>query len=384
MRALTTLILTAAALTSFAPNAAAYCIARDSGAIQTMAGFTEDCCDGRPYRWDEADQPVPVVIYDQTDPIFIPEIEAAIDEWNSVASSTITLELQDEMVDRRVALEGEILVGFDPEACEINPNCGLAGTSCATDGAGTANFRITSCTIMANDETTIWMVGPSLPDPRWVMTHELGHTLGLIHPDATPNSAAGRGCGAPSAGATMACCPGQQDAGTLELDDIAAVTALYPAWRFTVEAVNSFTQGPIEGATVQMQGTCFPHDGIDPTEGGMVFGDIPSCLVGEGEASATYHPELTYVTGEDGRTGVFRLTDNEFCYTVSKEGYKPVTECQTFFEPGDFEATIELVLDLDPADCTGCSTGSARSASASLLLLLSLGWLSRRRAGDGR
>ena len=93
----------------------------------------------------------------------------------------------------------------------------------------------------------------------------------------------------------MDCCAGQQDAGTLELDDIAGLTALYPAWRFRVHAVNSSNQGAIGGATVQLQGTCFPHEGTSSAEGGMVFGDIPACLQGEGGDAEgdSYRPELT-------------------------------------------------------------------------------------------
>jgi len=72
----------------------------------------------------------------------------------------------------------------------------------------------------------------------------------------------------------------------------------------------------------------------------MVLGDIPSCLVGDGDPSPTYYPDITYVTGNDGRTGAFKVMHDNFCFTVVAEGFADSYGCQTLPAQGNYITTV--------------------------------------------
>jgi hypothetical protein len=59
----------------------------------------------------------------------------------------------------------------------------------------------------------------------------------------------------------------------------------------------------------------------------MVFGDIPSCLIGDMAASNTYYPNYTYATAEDGKTGAFKVMHDHFCFTVMADAYADYHDC---------------------------------------------------------
>lgn len=366
------LILVYLTLIIFATNSFGFCVSRDTPLIEYYEGsdkvVIEDCCDGQPAHWPVANIPIPVYVYDQSPPDLDWAIEGAIQSWNEIESSIFELKIVGE-TDSKDHIQGALVIGFDETMCEHPLDPGV--NNCMTGATGapaqsTANgFEIQSAVVFA--DSNHWTVG-SHPDPQWVMTHEIGHVLGIVHPgnDSRPPSArtaAARGCGPEFTEATMECCGRQTgDDGTLELDDTAAATYLYPKWKYTVEVIDS-NANHVVGASVWMHGTCFPHDGNDEIEGGMVLGDIPSCLVGDGNDSPTYYPNITYVTGNDGKTGAFKVMHDYFCFTVVANGFADSYGCQTLPAQGNYITTVIMnrppVCDANGpynAECEGATT----------------------------
>ena len=346
----------------------AFCVARDTGAVQLPDGsWEENCCSGRPAHWPASAMPIPVYIYDQTPSNLESAITDAIQTWNDIDSSFFELQFVGYTASKD-PIVGAVVMGFDTSMCDgEGPGCMKGASSNPPESVNGSpdGFQIKYSIIFADSNN--WDTGAH-PDPTWVMTHEIGHALGILHPGNTGltssrRTVAARGCGPEFTESTMECCSRQTgDDGTLELDEIAAATYLYPKWKYTVVVVDS-VNNPIQGAAVWMHGTCFPHDGADRDEGGMVFGDIPSCLVGDLEPSDTYYPNFTYMTGSDGRTGEFRVMHDEFCFTVVATGYVDSYGCQTLPAPGNYITTV--TLNMPPvcnangpyvAECQGMTT----------------------------
>jgi hypothetical protein len=353
----------------YTTNSFGFCVSRDTPLITLGDGsIVEDCCDGWPAHWPAAAIPIPVYVYDQSPDDLDWAIEGAIQSWNEIESSIFKLEIVGTTSSKN-PIQGALVIGFDESMCPhpLDPgvNDCMTGATGAPAQSTADGFEIQSATVFA--DSNHWTTGAH-PDPQWVMTHEIGHVLGIVHPgnDTRPanrRTVAARGCGPEFTEATMECCGRQTgDDGTLELDDIAAATYLYPKWKYTVEVKDS-SANPVIGAAVWMHGTCFPHDGDDEIEGGMVLGDIPSCLLGDGDPSPTYYPDITYVTGNDGRTGAFKVMHDNFCFTVVAEGFADSYGCQTLPAQGNYITTVIMnrlpICDANGpyiAECKGLMT----------------------------
>lgn len=327
-------------------SAMAFCIIRDTGNLEIPAGsglYCQDCCAGNPRVWQAGDQPVPIDILNTTAADIQTDIRDAHDEWTDIDSATFSFSNGGTTTIDTRTNDGTNVVGFDPNYCTSRGNCGqniLASSGCNSEDSGSSSYHAVDCDIFFNAEEYNWGHDPGDRDPFRTCLHELGHNVGLIHPSDTPQSSGSRGCGPDSPDATM----WRSDhggTGSLELDDVAGITSIYPEWRYRVK-VSRRDSSPISGATVIMNNTCFGHDGTDYLEGGQVYGDIDFCQIGNSAASDTYDPDTDYTTDATGYTPYMRVLDNSYCFWVERAGFDTFYGCVTLPSPGNWQTGIEL------------------------------------------
>ena len=320
-------------LALFFQHSDAFCLYRDTGYNEKKNGRAF-CCQGNPAVWPEENCPVPVSFSKDYPQDKIKDIQRAIQVWNQIPSSTFAMTLRSDPETEDTTKPGSVLIVWGDTA--------MAATACQFENAFTKAHQIKKCRVTVSKKYP-WN---NRNDEHFkALVHEFGHVLGIVHTDVLYTA----GCGNAFGHATMDGDGGQRNAGTLEIDDMAAATALYPVWSYRLKVIDNAGRG-LAGATVTIKGTCFPHEGHTPEEGGMVFGDIHACLdrvrqinnENASDWSPTYRPDLTYISGFNGETGIFRMMNDKFFIRVSLPGYH-TTERFEQIKPGKWNAQIKIL-----------------------------------------
>lgn len=198
-----------------------------------------DPLDGRVYptAWDRRDFPIRYMVnVDGSDDIgddseFL-AIRTAFDAWQGVETASVSFRFYGFTASRQTGYDGVNLVVFSRD----DPDFEGATTVATTDifvffpSLGQSEARIVDADIRLNDDfvfSTAEATPPLGRDVQAVLTHEIGHLLGLDH-----SPIAGRPGTHRQATMFPRDRPGQNQERSLEPDDIAGVSAIYPSEGF--------------------------------------------------------------------------------------------------------------------------------------------------------
>ena len=302
----------------------AFCLKRSTGIDNK---FQVRCCTGLIQWWHPSTHPVRILI-DEAGSLQAPgalthdAIRAAMNTWNRVRSSYFRF-VDGGLTNQKTISEtdGKNTVLFDRDGTYFvqgSNALAFSNTTVMTDNLG---YRAVDSDLVFNARDHRFDVNPSPNsfDIQSVVTHELGHHLGLFHPGGGRdipqiNNPGSAGCGPVVPDAIMYFLYNGRR--SLALDDIAGVTALYPKWTIAGAVFDNRNGQPFLNATVKLEGTLSPIDTI-------IVNSINT-----------------------GQTGFFTLPLLDSMATVSfcQTGYKSNSATVQFATPG----VKDVLLGMDP------------------------------------
>lgn len=238
---------------------------------------------GRP-RWFEADEGLPIPYYIRPTPFLIDGGRGAVADslaaWSTVPGCSLRLFLADDTENCGYSRDGQSTVSFDDCKNQISGGgcfgvIAIGGSSGRTSEKKIINgvefVRITDADVVLNSGMNTCLLGHRLTI-REIITHELGHSVGLGH-----SSEAGPEPNPRLAEATMYYQLHEDGRGaSLKPDDVDAITFVYPISEIPPTiATESLPAGNV-GA--QYEATIEATGGATPLTWSLASGSLPAGL----------------------------------------------------------------------------------------------------------
>jgi len=310
---------------AYSVSAWSWCWIRDTGLLSCGGDLRQqNCCSGNLRVWPEAAMEYRISY--STSESLLSDIREGMSKWNNIEMSTFTFTEGSRTNVWDVKLDYINVVNIDSSFCDNFPQIcdqGILGLSYTfTANEGTSNYRALDSNIILNGDEWAWGDGTGTThNTVAVVAHEAGHNAGLTHPGSTCVRGGSSGCGPNFYAATMfRSYPGGQptDKSSLELDDVASLIYGYPRSTLRVQV---FDEGniPVAGANVELIGTSAPVNGTSISEGGSVYGDIASSLIGDEASSPTYIDTSPFNdTDDNGYTNYINPIHQSFSIRATK------------------------------------------------------------------
>ena len=269
---------------------------------------------GRP-RWFEADEGLPIPYFIRPTAFLIDGGRGAVADslaaWSTVPGCSLQVFLADDTENCGYSRDGQSTVSFDDCKSQI-PNGGCFGVIAIGGSSGRTSekkvingvefVRITDADVVLNSGMNTCLLGHRLTI-REIITHELGHSIGLGH-----SSQAGPEPNPRLAEATMYYQLHEDGRGAaLKPDDVDAVTFVYPASeippRIETDTLPSGNVGVVYEASIEVTG------GATPLTWSLASGSLPAGLTLEADGriagiptAKSTAPVTLAVTDARGRT----------------------------------------------------------------------------------
>ncbi|MGH7455099.1 MAG: matrixin family metalloprotease, partial [bacterium] len=248
----------------------AFCLIRSTGVANNGQNR---CCGGLLRWWHPSTQPVRILIDEAGSPqapgaLTHEAVRAAMNTWNRVRSSYFRFADGGLTSQKTISgSDGRNILLFDRDGTNFPQGANALAFSRTFTVNDNLGYRCIDSDLVYNSRDFRFEVNPTENsfDIQAIATHELGHHLGLDHAGGGRDlTFASTGCGPVIPAATMYYSVGPRDTSkrSLELDDIAGVTAFYPKWTIAGAVYDNRNGQPFLNAAIELQGTQSPLDTI--------------------------------------------------------------------------------------------------------------------------
>ncbi len=222
--------------------------------IYAFCVFSNTSGDYRNYALQ--DLPFQYKISSPTPNEYYPAIHASAENWNQVQGCFFQFAYAGTTSVTSLGRDHINLIFFDQAGINFPQNTNAIAFSSTFTTTVNGDYRATESDLIYNarDYPPAMDGNPNQIDLEGVLTHELGHHLGIAH---FGDVGGPPGCGELLPAATMygVVAPGDTTKRSLHPHDKAAAIELYPEWRVSLSVYDSLTQESIPLALVRSPGT---------------------------------------------------------------------------------------------------------------------------------
>ena len=252
----------------------AFCLKRRDASSEKQ----NPCCDSPVEKWLSSALPVVLHFGDKGSPQLTPgesfdAMRRAMSSWNNVKSSFFAFKEGTIIADSAVTVaDRRNVIIFDRDG-DVFENAGIPNSSNVLAFSRTFSildrdgYHAIDSDLVLNAKDHQFKATPDRNsfDLESIIGHELGHHLGLDHPGGNRDiPEASSGCGPVVQAATMffAQARNRTNARSLEEDDRAGITAIYPKWKITGIVLDAHTSSPLQQTKLRLLNTRSPLDTI--------------------------------------------------------------------------------------------------------------------------